>query len=184
MKKYFVITLSIIVLITPCLLDANRSDPSTRNDLTTLILVRHAEKVLDGSEDPALTPDGVKRSQELAYILGRTKIGLIYSTPYKRTRATVAPIARERGLAVLTYLPLQELDFLTKLLKTHRGKTILVCGHSNTIPLMLSILTGNKKLLAIQDHVYDNLFILQVKSVGDSLLTHLKFGSHTPEGRQ
>lgn len=180
MKKY-VFILPVILLITPFLLDAQGSDPSLRNDLTTFILVRHAEKVRDGSEDPGLTKDGEKRARELAYILAHTPIDLIYSTPYRRTQATVTPVARDRRLAITTYVPMQELDFLSKLLKTHRGKTILVCGHSNTIPLMVSVLTGNKKIYTIEDHVYDNLFILQVKTIGDALLTHLRFGSHTPE---
>jgi len=171
----------IVILISIFLINARQSDSGIKENLTTLILVRHAEKVLDNSEDPALTVNGKKRAQELAYILAHIPIDLIYSTPYKRTKATVAPIAKNKNLTLNSYIPMRELDFLTEILKLHRGKTILVCGHSNTVPSMVSILTGEKKAILIRDHVYDNLFILQVRTMGDALLTRLRFGAHTPE---
>ena len=176
------ILLLIIILITMSVINGKQPEPSIREDLTTLILVRHAEKVLDNSEDPVLTAAGKKRAGELAYILAHAPIDFIYSTPYKRTKATIAPVAKSQHLTIKTYPPLQELDFLKKLLKSHKGKTILVCGHSNTIPAMVSILTGNKKVIAIKDHVYDNLFMLQVRTIGDTILIRLRFGANTPEG--
>ena len=171
----------IIILATIFVISAKLPGPTIKENLTTLILVRHAEKVPDNSSDPVLTDKGKKRAQELAYILAHIPIDLIYSTPYKRTKATVAPVAKNKNLTLNSYIPMHELDFLTEILKLHLGKTILVCGHSNTVPSMVSMLTGGKKAILIRDHVYDNLFILQVRTMGDAILIRLRFGAHTPE---
>lgn len=68
---------------------------TNQDSSTTLILVRHAEKVKDGSNDPILTPEGKVRANELMYILKHVELSAIYSTPYKRTQQTVLPTANE-----------------------------------------------------------------------------------------
>ena len=109
----------IIILATIFVISAKLPGPTIKENLTTLILVRHAEKVPDNSSDPVLTDKGKKRAQELAYILAHIPIDLIYSTPYKRTKATVAPVAKNKNLTLNSYIPMHELDFLTEILKLH-----------------------------------------------------------------
>ena len=50
-----------------------------QNPITTVFLVRHAEKVADGSSDPALTKEGTARAEELAYLLKHVKLDAVYS---------------------------------------------------------------------------------------------------------
>src|SRR5690242_8447292 len=62
--------------------------------LTTIILVRHAEKNTDPAvKDPELTPAGTARAQALAQMLMKSGVTAIYTTPYARTRSTAAPLA-------------------------------------------------------------------------------------------
>ena len=67
-------------------------DAKAQDDITTLILVRHAEKV-DDSRDPELSDMGKQRAEKLAQVLGSQSIDAIYSTDYIRTKDTCAPVS-------------------------------------------------------------------------------------------
>ncbi len=153
---------------------------TNQNSATTLILVRHAEKVKDGSNDPILTPDGEARANELMYILKHVELNAIYSTPYKRTQQTVLPTARDKNLEIQNYKP-GDRDFLKKVLNSHSGKTVLIVGHSNTIPMLANELAGQKDYKDLNDATYDNLFFAQVHSSGQTKIIRMRFGAHTPE---
>jgi phosphohistidine phosphatase SixA len=105
---------------------------SSAQQLTTFILVRHAEKA-DGSDDPELSEAGKARAQRLAEVLSKTSIQAIYSTSYKRTRDTVSPLAKAKGLEVIAY-EAKKADPIEKILKDHVGGTVVISGHSNTTP--------------------------------------------------
>ena len=68
-----------------CLIDSAAAQKKT------IILVRHAETV-DASQDPDLSAEGKERAQRLRSIVKNYKPGAIYSTDFKRTRDTVAPM--------------------------------------------------------------------------------------------
>ncbi|WP_345954130.1 phosphoglycerate mutase family protein [Mucilaginibacter sp. PAMB04168] len=108
---------------------------------TTIWLVRHAEKQaasasMMSASDPELSELGIKRAADLAGVLKGKKINAIYSTNYKRTLATVAPLAAGLKLTPATYDPREANTLATKLIEENKGKEILIVGHSNTlIPL-------------------------------------------------
>lgn len=109
----------------------------------TFVVVRHAEKVANGSDDPALTSEGEARARALAESLAGSDVVAVYSTSYQRTRATAAPTAHAHGVAVTTYDSRQPADaFAASLLRTHDAGTVLVVGHSNTAPGIASALCG------------------------------------------
>ncbi len=147
---------------------------------TTLILVRHAEKVKDGSDNPMLTPEGEARANELMYILKHVELDAIYSTPYKRTQQTVLPTAEDKNLKIQNYKP-DEKGFLEKVLNSHSGGVVLIVGHSNTIPALANELAGREDYDDLNDATYDNLFIAHVHSNGQTNIIRMRFGAHTPE---
>jgi 2,3-bisphosphoglycerate-dependent phosphoglycerate mutase len=147
---------------------------------TTLFLVRHAEKVGDGSADPALTPEGTARAQELAYILQHVKLDAVYSTPYIRTKNTALPTAQEKGLEIRLYEPHDE-SFILKVLDEFAGGKILIVGHSNTIPALVNQLPGSEKYRDLPESTYDNLFVVSMPAEGQAVILRLRFGQHTPE---
>ena len=71
---------------------------SSQNDgkVTTVILVRHAEKQSEG-DDPSLTAAGKERALALVHVLGEMDVAAVYSTPYARTRETAQPLATGIG---------------------------------------------------------------------------------------
>src|SRR5947207_14752217 len=61
-----------------------------RSPVTTLILVRHAEKIIDpNNPDVALNADGQARAQELVRVFAAAGINALYATQYERAQQPV-----------------------------------------------------------------------------------------------
>lgn len=144
-----------------------------QNWYTTIILIRHAEKMNDGTKDPALTEKGRARADSLVAILGSQKIDAIYSTAYVRTRSSVTPLAQAKGLAIQSY-DASNLNYLDKILSQHAGGTVVVCGHSNTIPAAANYLVGGS-LKNFEDQEYSAILIAVVTEKGKGKLIRLNF---------
>lgn len=149
--------------------------------LTTFILVRHAEKeaagqnTMSNNKDPKLSEEGLKRAERLAALLSKTKIDAIYSTPYIRTRKTVESLAQSKSLTVLDYEP-GKLEAIDKILIENQGKTIVISGHSNTIPKIANHLTKSGDYKDFDDADYGNIFVITVSSTGKSnAITWLRY---------
>lgn len=149
--------------------------------LTTVILMRHAEKdsaVMSG--DPPLSAAGVARAQELTRMLADANVSAIYTTPYKRTESTVAPLAAARGLTPVkvtnakTYIA----DVVDAIRAKHVGNTVVVVGHSNTTPDVIRAL-GVANVPSIPDTQYDDLFIVTIGEGVQPQLVKLRYGSVT-----
>jgi len=132
---------------------------------TTFILVRHAEKADDGTKDPDLTEAGNARTNKLASLLKKSEIDAIYSTAYKRTRNTVAPLATSKGISVTDYEAFKT-EAIDGMLKKHSGGTIVIAGHSNNIPWIANYLTGKETYKDFADTEYENLLIVTVIEKG------------------
>jgi len=124
----------------------------------TYYLVRHAEKTME-TPDPALTLKGQTRAEDLATRLKDVKLTAIYSSDYKRTRDTAAPIAETQGLEMKLYNP-GALPEFSELLKQETGD-ILVVGHSNTTGELSELIGGPKGEPIIEATEYDRLYILE-----------------------
>src|SRR5690606_10712086 len=109
-------------------------------DVTTVILVRHAEKI-DDSRDPELSETGKNRAQSLANMLEKATLSAVYTTGYIRTRETCRLTAETHELEMNVYDP-RAIEELDDMVATNRGNTILVCGHSNTVPRSANHLLG------------------------------------------
>lgn len=148
------------------------------SELTTLILVRHAEKASDGTDDPPLNEQGQARAERLKATLAAAGVDAIYSTPYQRNTSTVAPLADALGLAITEYDAKQPAaQFVAQLQAEHRGQRVLVCGHSNTIPAMLNALTGTEDYPDLAEGEYENLFVLTLSEEGRVVVLPLRFAS-------
>lgn len=142
--------------------------------LTTFILVRHAEKVTDGSKNPELSDEGKKRAIGLAESLTNTSIAAIYSTDFTRTKSTVEPLAKSKSLEVKIYDPFKKED-IERILNEHKGRTVVICGHSNNIPGIANYLSGTDAMKDFVDSEYGNLLVVTVSSIGTASVTWLRF---------
>lgn len=135
------------------------------DEVTTFILVRHAEKASDGTDDPGLRPQGEGRANRLAYMLKDIPFDGIYSTDFKRTRNTVAPIADVESIEVQLYEP-KKLEEIQKMYVMHHGGTILVCGHADNIPWTANQLTGKETYKDYTDDEYGVILVVSVIEMG------------------
>jgi broad specificity phosphatase PhoE len=147
---------------------------------TTFIVLRHAEKEPTGS-DPNLDSDGVLRADELKRILSSVSVNAIYSTPLNRTRQTVQPLATAKGITISEY-PTEKpyAQLVSEIISANRGKTVVIVGHSNTVPEILKQLSNNSFTVTINDSQYDNLFIVSLPEKLHATVTPLKYGKATP----
>lgn len=128
---------------------------------TTVYVVRHAEAEQDGTRDPALTSAGESRAEALRAALAGAGIVAIYSSPYRRTRATAMPLAVALGLRVREYDPRDAGALVTRIRREHPGRSVLVVGHSNTVPMVVEALGAARPPdLAHAEH--DPVFIVRV----------------------
>jgi broad specificity phosphatase PhoE len=121
----------------------------------TLLLVRHAEKK-DSSLDTPLSPAGEQRAQSLAAKLKDAHVTAIYATNFQRTQQTVKPLADALHLQVKTH-EAKDTAGLVALLKKEQG-TVVVAGHSNTVPEIAAAF--GCKLDPLAENEFDSLFVV------------------------
>ena len=153
-------------------------------DLPALVvLVRHADKASEPSDDPPLTSKGTRRARELAKTLQNARLSAIITTDFRRTRDTALPIAAATGLTP-EVVPIKgrrldsHLQALEATLRRHAGGAVLVVGHDSTITPLIAAL-GGPRLPHIGAMEYDNLFIL-VAAAAKIHLVHSRYGAASP----
>ena len=147
-----------------------------RRPVTTLILVRHAEKIIDpNNTDVDLNADGQARAQELVRMFGDAGINAIYATQYKRTQETVKPLADRLGLPINQVNAKNTGDLLAQIRAQRSGQTIFIAGHNNTVPEIIAA-AGGPQYEIIPESEYDNLFIVTIYRTGKAKVVKMKYG--------
>ena len=145
--------------------------------VTTVILVRHAEKVIDpNNNDQDISPAGQARAQELVRVLGDAGIRAIYATQYKRTQQTAKPLADKLGLQVNQINSKNTAELITRIRSENRGQTVFVVGHNTTVPEIINAL-GGSQYPPIPENEFDNLYIVTVYRTGKAKVVKMKYGA-------
>tara|TARA_R100000935_G_C2762352_1_gene134153 strand:- start:62 stop:592 length:531 start_codon:yes stop_codon:yes gene_type:complete len=157
--------LLLFLAITACKSPVN--NPSAEADkviqsATVFYFIRHAEKdTSDPNErDPELIPAGIQRAEKWAGVFKDISFDHIYSSNYKRTKATAQKIAdsQQKDVKIYDASQLNDEDFQ----KNTKGKTVLVVGHSNTNPQFVNYILEEDKYDDIPDEESGSLFIVSV----------------------
>lgn len=155
MKNYFLFLFLIVQL------------SFAQHKTTTIYFIRHAEKV-DSSKNPDLSTAGITRAAHWNEIFSETPFDAIYSTDFKRTKQTAAPTAINKKIDITIY-DAKNIDF-QKFITDNLGKTVLVVGHSNSIPDFVNKLINQSLYPIIEETTFGNLYIVTLN--GDKI-THL-----------
>lgn len=142
---------------------------------TTVYLVRHGEKVLQPkTDDPDLTDKGQRRAEALARVLRDAKVTAIHATEYQRTQKTVAPLAKLLKVEIEKLSAKDSAAIAKHVLEKHGGQTVVVAGHSNTIPEIIKAL-GVQEPVVMTDDDYDGLHVV-IHDGGKVTLLRLHYG--------
>src|SRR5947208_17108316 len=153
-----------------------------RLPVTTIILIRHAEKIIDpNNPDVDLSAAGQARAQEIARVFGDAGINAIYATQYKRTQETVKPLSDKTGVPATIVNSKNTADLLAQLRAQHSGQTIFIAGHNNTVPEIIAAL-GGPQYPIIPETEYDNLFVVTVYRTGKAKVVKMKYGATSQPG--
>ncbi|WP_229316440.1 histidine phosphatase family protein [Flavobacterium ammoniigenes] len=143
-----------------------------QNTFTQYYFIRHAEKA-DSSKNPDLSEKGLERAQEWKTLFSEINFDAVYSTDFNRTLQTIQPIVEGNNQLLKIYNP-KMIDIEAFKKETH-GKTILIVGHSNTIPNMINQIIKENKYTNIEENEFGNLYIVTLfENQIVSQLLHLK----------
>ena len=122
-----------------------------------MLLVRHADRE-PGMDQ--LSTAGIEGAQRLANVLADAGVTAIYQTQYERTQQTAAPLAASIGLTPIQ-LDAGDSDAVARDIRKHRlGQSVLVVGHSNTVPAVVKAL-GGAVISDFAEDDFGNLLVLQ-----------------------
>jgi broad specificity phosphatase PhoE len=177
---YFVIVnaIALSIALTPVIAATNVATASASK---TIILVRHAERAEEKSNDPGLSEKGVARAVALAMALKDAGITAILTTQLQRTRQTALPIAMQVGV-VADVMPIAKdgmkahLEAIVARVQSHQRGAILIVGHSNTIPNIIAALGGPALPIICEGH-FSHLFVMNVDGEGKVALVRSRYGA-------
>lgn len=158
----------------------NRDNAAVATGTTTIVVVRHAEKSTDDPRDPSLSAAGIERAKALRDVLKDAGVSTIYVTNLKRTRQTAQPLADLSGITMSERpATLAAADLARDVLSYATGKSVLIVGHSNTVPQIIQALSGIV-VAPIGDDEYDHLFTIVLSPGNTPRLYNSRFGRPTP----
>lgn len=146
---------------------------------TVVLLVRHAEKAAQPAANPPLTEAGTARAQALSAVARDAGVTAIITTQYERTRKTAEPTALALHVTpeVVDAGPAtQHAKAVADQVLKHAGGTVLVVGHSNTIPAIVGAL-GAPQPRDLCDSEYDQLFVVVIGDTGPPRLIRSRYGA-------
>jgi phosphohistidine phosphatase SixA len=150
--------------------------PAAECKVSTIIVVRHAERDGVPGADPCLNPDGQARAQRLAAALAPARIDFLIASQYCRTRQTIEPAAAPRGLTIEQIA--EAADVVARLKALPEGSVAAVAHHSFTIhDILIGLGIPEEAATAIRVGTeYDNLIVVLRPSGGAApKLLHLKY---------
>jgi len=135
----------------------------------TILITRHAEKG-DFSADPPLSERGLRRAEALSLHPETQSVTTVITTQFRRTVETGAAVAVRQGIlsrvANATARPDALQSFADEILESAEYGTVLVVGHSNTVPLIIRQLGGPEDIFLTEED-FGDLFILTIYDGGD-----------------
>ena len=165
----------LLILLPLAAVSCNRPQPGP----TVVLIVRHAEKASDADDSP-LTDAGSERALALVPVAENAGVSAIYTTQFRRNHDTARPLSDRTGIAV-TEMPVDLQNpgdygkrLARDILDKQTGRTVLVVGHTNTVPLIVDALTGRSG--AVSGVEYHDLFIVIIPPAGQASLIKAKYG--------
>lgn len=141
-----------------------------------IVLVRHAEKVK--GEDPGLTAAGLVWARSLIKLREVFAIKAVYTSDTKRAKMTGEPLAQTLKMTSIQYkVPIDDEKLLADFASQYGGGTVVLVGHSNTIPQLINKAIGESAFANIDEGDFSNLFLLHYNPNGKSRVLQYRYSS-------
>jgi broad specificity phosphatase PhoE len=89
----------------------------------------------------------------------------------------VQPVAEALNLPIISYDASNTASIMDEIIRAHKGKIVLVVGHSNTVPTMIGNMGASKKVPEIDDNEYDNIYVVSIPWFGKTKTIRLRYGA-------
>ncbi|HEY0745642.1 MAG TPA: phosphoglycerate mutase family protein [Steroidobacteraceae bacterium] len=146
---------------------------------TTVVVIRHAEKEAAVSLDPPLSSAGEARAALLARMFGNIKgagrLDAIYISPTLRSRLTAAPLAAQLAIVPIEASQDDPKALARRILRENSGRRVLVVGHVNTVPEIVSSLAGRSDLPSIDEQDFGEMYVVTVPRIGHANLVRMNY---------
>ncbi|MCI5074344.1 phosphoglycerate mutase family protein [Oricola sp.] len=151
-------------IVVAAAISAAATHPVPVHTQEAVYIIRHAEKET-ADQDPPLTAEGRDRAAKWAQMLRRADIDVVITSDARRTRETGGIIAEELDVPQ-TRLPANDVSGLVDLIQfDHEEDTVLVVGHAEIIPSIVSALGVAEPVVVSQDD-FANLFVVTGNAEG------------------
>lgn len=127
------IAAALLILVAAC-----ATTPRTETPRPNYYVTRHLQKA--PGQDPGLTEEGKANALRLADQLAGDPPSVIYVSTTRRAAETAGPLAARLGLIPRTYNPSDTPGLIAAV--TAEAGTVLIVGHSNTVPEIVERLGG------------------------------------------
>ncbi|MFC4273005.1 histidine phosphatase family protein [Sneathiella chungangensis] len=150
-----------VLLLAAC--SSVHSPPGTE---TTVILLRHADRIPFKSD---LNEKGIARARALPAAVADLDIDVIYSPDKKRNLDTVAPLIEERGIELRV---IEVSNVAKRLVEENPGKTVMWVGNTDNLQTIYGQLGGDGR----QPDKYGEIAIMQIYEDGPPKIEMRYFG--------
>lgn len=185
MKRFLVFAPLLALLAAALSLHAASNDTvtaptATASVATTLIVVRHAERVVPEGDVPLGEP-GRERAALLTSMIANAGVTHIFTSEMIRARETAAPLATQLGLTPTVIAVEKGDDLVAALKQLPIGAVALVVNHGGTIPGVLEKY-GAAKPGPIPENAFDRMFVVTRDAAGKANVVQFRYG-RAPEGK-
>jgi len=128
----------------------------------------------------------LQRAQDLLHAVENVRLSAIITTQFIRSKDTAKPIAAAQGISPdvvalngsdETTVTAHVADLMAKV-RAHPAGAVLVIGHTNTVPRLITALGGPNPLPNIDHQVFDKLYVML--GTGAVQLIQSRYGASTP----
>ena len=133
---------------------------------SVFVLLRHAEKTSKRT-NAELSSAGHLRAQNLVDELSPFRPKALFASDLRRTQQTLEPLAKQIHLPIQIYDRGSELALGQSLLVRFAGKTVVVCGHSDTLADLLRGLGYPEAFPEVSG--FDRYWVLRVPGTGGTV---------------
>ncbi len=147
-----------------------------------VIVLRHAEALKDGAQNPSLSENGKAQVEELIKTVENTGVAAVFTTQFNRTRETGQRVADHFKIPLIPVeINGQNIAAYPKMLAEriraeYAGKTVMVIGHSNTVPPIVEAFSGKMPPLIDDATELDAIYFVSSKKSGEGSVMKARYG--------